>query len=183
MAAWSVLALRPSRSRPRTGRACSPPLDSRSRVQFKSSRHETTVYKPTPEAMAQRGFRSLQRPDYLRIMVKKGGSLSGSSEGTKPIRRNSYLYPHTVYPFVRSRLSVPSFGFSAARLWRLARFSAALSLRDISRCCRIDDDCLCPPITVPLFLLFRFDARCEMRSLRLKIRGRFPTYSSSRLLS
>jgi hypothetical protein len=43
--------------------------------------------------------------------------------------------------------SAPSFGFSAARLWRLARFSAAFNLRDISRCCRIDDDCLCPPIT------------------------------------
>jgi hypothetical protein len=55
-----------------------------------------------------------------------------------------------VYP--SSRFLGPSlapFGFSVVRLWRLVRFSAAFNLRNISRWSRIDDDCLCPPITVP----------------------------------
>jgi hypothetical protein len=45
--------------------------------------------------------------------------------------------------------SAPSLAFSVVRFLRFARFSAAFNLRDISRCCRIDDDCLCPPIILP----------------------------------
>ena len=43
---------------------------------------------------------------------------------------------------------MPVFGLWVTRLWRLARFAAAFNSRDISRCCRSDDDCLCRPITV-----------------------------------
>lgn len=95
--------------------------------------------------------RPQQLQDFPVARAPSRVSCLGVAQPTRAYRlRGLYLRGlGSVYRSVRSLCpSVPSFGFSLARLWRLARFSAAFNLRDISRSCRIDDDCLWLPITV-----------------------------------